>query len=303
MARIEPVAPLRPALPLTSFLFLGMWISTATTLNYFLDRRCGVENIGVIAQGHWLLEFGIVLLLIVTVVSILGRSTARTIALMFMVGLMCGVFLGSMAHRMQSLRMATLATHDASPVTVRAVEVAYTSAYGTSQIVKVIEGSMRGMRIQFSYSEGVAPLERGQSAFLSDMILPLARTEKSRTLYAKDIIGRAQVSSLDEYHYRGWMSPLYRYRALLAEQNIAIGQYSAITRGVLLGDRRGISDQLNDDLAQAGIRHFLTVSGTHIAVMSAGLIRLLSHTAFTRRQVQCIVLGAATVYVILVGYP
>ncbi|MCL2818339.1 MAG: ComEC/Rec2 family competence protein [Actinomycetia bacterium] len=222
---------------------------------------------------------------------------------MFMVGLMCGVFLGSMAHRMQSLRMATIATHNASPVTVRAVEDAYTSAYGTTQIVKVIEGSMRGMRIQFSYSEGVAPLERGQSASLSDMILPLARTEKSRTLYAKDIIGRAQVSSLDEYHYRGWMSPLYGYRALLAEQNIKIGQYSAITRGVLLGDRRGISDQLNDDLAQAGIRHFLTVSGTHIAVMSAGLIRLLSHTAFTRRQVQCIVLGAATVYVILVGYP
>jgi competence protein ComEC len=50
---------------------------------------------------------------------------------------------------------------------------------------------------------------------------------------------------------------------------------SALLLALALGDRASIGDETNEDFSRSGLAHILSVSGLHIAIVAAGLYRLL----------------------------
>ncbi|MCL2491667.1 MAG: ComEC/Rec2 family competence protein, partial [Coriobacteriia bacterium] len=188
-------------------------------------------------------------------------------------------------------------------VIIEAVEDAIATRYGVVQTARITAGSGKGLRIQLYYGKGVRSLELGQRATLSSTIIPLANKESSRMNYTKEVVGRTSVSSLSRYHYSGPFSWVYRYREKLGALSKQINEHEGITRSVLLGDRRGISDQLKDEFARTGLSHLLAVSGAHFAVMAAGVLKSLSALSLSRRASQIITIVVCLLYVILTGCP
>lgn len=75
--------------------------------------------------------------------------------------------------------------------------------------------------------------------------------------------------------------PLYGYalecrKALLTSLRIQLPkEYAALSGGVLLGDKQGLSQQVENDFRDTGVAHLLAVSGLHITMLGQFLLLLL----------------------------
>ncbi len=77
---------------------------------------------------------------------------------------------------------------------------------------------------------------------------------------------------------------------------------AGLLTGILLGDERGISPELSDAFARAGAAHVVAISGFNMVIVSAIVIRVLSHAFGGRTPV--VVFGAVTIillYSLFVG--
>ena len=52
-------------------------------------------------------------------------------------------------------------------------------------------------------------------------------------------------------------------------------EMTSLYRALLLGDRRGLTQDLRDAFADSGTAHLLAISGLHLAVIGFGVFRLL----------------------------
>ncbi|MFH0891720.1 MAG: ComEC/Rec2 family competence protein [Candidatus Falkowbacteria bacterium] len=91
---------------------------------------------------------------------------------------------------------------------------------------------------------------------------------------------------------------------LRAEIDSGLGEPEAgLTRAIMLGDMRGIPDDLRAVFSQVGLSHIISISGSHISILSAMAMGLLLGLGFTRSRAfygAVLFLGA---YIILVGCP
>ena len=105
----------------------------------------------------------------------------------------------------------------------------------------------------------------------------------------KDYLFHRGITALSQYArvvllQREQGSPLYaaiyrlRERSLLVARKIFPEPESALLRGILLGDRSGISEDLEQAYARTGTTHIIAISGFNMAIL-AGLITRL----FTRK--------------------
>jgi len=83
-----------------------------------------------------------------------------------------------------------------------------------------------------------------------------------------------------------------------AEEALSLEQ-SVLLNGILLGDRSGISDVVNDDFAKAGVAHLLAVSGLHVGIVAGIVFLLFSRVSLPVRSIFAI--AAVIFYAILVG--
>lgn len=117
----------------------------------------------------------------------------------------------------------------------------------------------------------------------------LTEAGESAAFSYKDYLFHRGITALSQYARvelleREQGSPLYaaiyrlRERSLLVARQIFPEPESALLRGILLGDRSGISDELEQAYALTGTAHIIAISGFNMAVL-AGLITKL----FTRK--------------------
>ena len=303
MSRVTPPLPVRPALPLTLFLFVGLWSSTALWLNRWIDVQCGLVEVGQAAlESPWTL-----LIVCAALVSLLvfgmRISQLRIAVLLFAVGVMGGWVLG-WGSTVALARMAeSIGVLPDTGVDLVAVDDATTTRTSTVQTARIVEGPGRGALIQLTYLNEVKELELGQHARVFDMVLPLTRTASSRMLYARRIIGRCTISRHEEAGYRGVTGPIHRFRANLTSQIETSSEHGSLTRAILLGDRRGIGSDLKEAFARTGLSHVLAVSGSHFAVLVACLLWMGRKAGLDRRILSIGVLVLCICYVVLTGMP
>lgn len=76
----------------------------------------------------------------------------------------------------------------------------------------------------------------------------------------------------------------------------------AIIAALLLGERDNLPDQLRLDFKRIGISHILALSGMHLAILSAGIGKLLSVFHIKKKQRLIIISAFVSVYMALTGF-
>ena len=79
------------------------------------------------------------------------------------------------------------------------------------------------------------------------------------------------------------------------------GKEASLVRAMLLGDRGGISPEVDDSFRQSGITHLLVVSGLHMSMVSGIILGFLSLLRLPRRVKNPLAILATIVFMLLSG--
>lgn len=81
------------------------------------------------------------------------------------------------------------------------------------------------------------------------------------------------------------------------------GPEAGVVKGMMLGDKSGLSDEQTTVFQKAGVSHILAVSGLHISFVAALAALLLEHSRLGRRTRSTLLLGCLWGYCAVVGFP
>jgi competence protein ComEC len=76
-----------------------------------------------------------------------------------------------------------------------------------------------------------------------------------------------------------------------------------LSRALLIADMRGLSPELRDRFATAGMAHILSISGLHVGLIAMALELVLQLCAVNRRRAALFSLGTIALYVAVIGFP
>ena len=94
-------------------------------------------------------------------------------------------------------------------------------------------------------------------------------------------------------------------RENISRHAIMLSDYEtgSLVSALLLGERELLSDQLNLDFKRIGITHMLALSGMHLAILSAGLERLLRALKCPKNARVITTVAFTVLYMALTGFP
>ena len=78
---------------------------------------------------------------------------------------------------------------------------------------------------------------------------------------------------------------------------------ASLAQAIILGNKKGISENLREKFSQAGISHIMAISGMHISILAALVMSILLGIGFSRKRsflISCLFL---LFYIILIGLP
>jgi len=78
---------------------------------------------------------------------------------------------------------------------------------------------------------------------------------------------------------------------------------SSLARAMILGDKGGITEELRQNFARAGLSHLMAISGMHIGILIAVFFWILLSLGLHRRQAFYIAGCLLLFYIILIGFP
>ena len=101
---------------------------------------------------------------------------------------------------------------------------------------------------------------------------------------------------------KGWIGEVHR------RTDVALGyglhpDEAAVVRGMVLGDRSLIPEELDTAFQRSGITHVLAISGQHVAVLAAMIYFLLRALAVPVMIRSPMTLGLIWLYILIAGVP
>ncbi|HET7478781.1 MAG TPA: ComEC/Rec2 family competence protein, partial [Rubrobacteraceae bacterium] len=125
--------------------------------------------------------------------------------------------------------------------------------------------------------------------------------------YAKYLSTKRISAVVDAYNVvplsgEGWIGRVHR------RTDVALGyglhpQEAAVVRGMVLGDRSRIPEELDEAFRSSGITHVLAISGQHVAILAAMIYFVLRGVAMPIRACVPATLGLIWVYILIAGAP
>ena len=98
--------------------------------------------------------------------------------------------------------------------------------------------------------------------------------------------------------------PLDRWRnQVAATLDRRFGTDGPAARALLIADTRGLSPELRDRYADAGLVHILSISGLHVAIVGGALLLLFQAVRLPLTAARLAAVGTAVVYVLAIGAP
>ena len=100
----------------------------------------------------------------------------------------------------------------------------------------------------------------------------------------------------------GWIGRVHR------RTDVALGhglrpEEAAVVRGMVLGDRSLLPEELDEDFQRSGVTHVLAISGQHVAVLAAGIFFGLRLLAVPPNARAGITIALAWLYIVVAGAP
>jgi len=78
---------------------------------------------------------------------------------------------------------------------------------------------------------------------------------------------------------------------------------ASLARAIILGDKKGISDDLREKFSQAGISHIVAISGMHISILAVLVMSLLLSIGLPRKKAFWLAGLFLIFYIMLIGLP
>ncbi|MGA1359934.1 MAG: DNA internalization-related competence protein ComEC/Rec2 [Gemmatimonadaceae bacterium] len=98
--------------------------------------------------------------------------------------------------------------------------------------------------------------------------------------------------------------PLDRWRnQVAATLDRRFGPDGPAARALLIADTRGLSPELRDRYADAGLVHILSISGLHVAIVGGALLLLFQAVRLPLTAARLAAVGTAVLYVLAIGAP
>jgi competence protein ComEC len=211
--------------------------------------------------------------------SALGRREAGDVALLLL--LVTGV---ALAHSsMRNSAACRRAIIEAANWTVELLEDAAPGSF--------VRGRIRHERCSVAASisvrSGVAPA--GASVDVTGQVAPGS---------GGVMLQRARIEE------RGKASLLWRWRAAARRSvDFTFGDDAPLARALLVADSRGISPDLRERYASAGIAHLLAISGLHVGIIYMSVVLLFRVVRMHPRAAELAALVVTVVYVGVIGAP
>jgi len=100
----------------------------------------------------------------------------------------------------------------------------------------------------------------------------------------------------------GWIGEVHRRTGLALSYGLR-PEEAAIVRGMVLGDRSGIPEELEEAFRRSGVTHILAISGQHVAILTAMIYFLLRGFAVPLKARVPATLAVVWLYIIVAGAP
>ena len=97
------------------------------------------------------------------------------------------------------------------------------------------------------------------------------------------------------FHYKNKLRGIIDYGLSEPEASLA--------RAIILGDKKGIPDDLRERFSQAGISHIVAISGMHISILAVVLMGMLLAIGLSRKKAFWLAGLFLIFYIILIGLP
>lgn len=78
---------------------------------------------------------------------------------------------------------------------------------------------------------------------------------------------------------------------------------ASLARAIMLGDKKGIPDELREKFSQTGVSHIMAISGMHISILAALVMAMLLGIGFWRKHAFYFAAAFLIIYIILIGLP
>lgn len=101
-------------------------------------------------------------------------------------------------------------------------------------------------------------------------------------------------------HPLRWMAGVRQHLGKVIDR-LYSPESAGVMRGILLGERKAVPEQIEQEYATLGIIHLLSISGLHVSVLLAGGYLGLKRLGVTREKAALLVLMSLPLYVILTG--
>jgi competence protein ComEC len=179
-----------------------------------------------------------------------------------------------------------------------------------------VRGAMLGILTRGRRDPDFPPLAIGMRVYMTGTLFPISgprnpgEFDSRRWALANGIAGEVMGRSPDHVvpldagprrslRFVG-IYPLRRALLGLVDRTIG-GQEGEFLKGLLIGERSGITSRVNDDFIRAGVAHVLAVSGSNVAVVAGFFAFLLSMTGLGRPVRSILLAGLLVGYMLLSG--
>ncbi len=131
----------------------------------------------------------------------------------------------------------------------------------------------------------------------------LARYDIYSVCYYSDIVvlNKNKINSIKFILYNNILKLKNRFRKSI---NFGLSEPQAsLAKAIVIGDKKGISDDLREQFSRAGISHIMAISGMHITIFSVIIMWIFFSVGCSRKYAFLLSSLFLIIYILLIGVP
>ncbi len=246
--------------------------------------------VGAIFYGGWLLLCAVISLIFAGLFTVFAKEwSKRAFVRMLFIGCTAG-FLWFGLYDGIFVAIPRIADGETFTVTMEATDYSYQTDYGSAVEAKVTFNN-RDYRVKayLNQKELLTPGDTVTGTFRFRLTTdggaenPTNHRTEGTFLLAYPL-GSSVIEKTEQVSWR-YYPALWRYQLLARIHEILPGESGAFAAALLLGDRSGVTYEMNTAFKVSGISHIIAVSGLHVSILLSLLYTLLAR----RRGLSCVI--------------
>lgn len=260
--------------------------------------------VGAIFYGGWLLLCAVVSLILAGLFTVFGKGWDKT-ALVRLIFIGCSAgFLWFGIYDSIFVMIPRIADGQRLSVTMEATDYSYKTHYGSAvEATVTLNDQTYRVKAYLNSKEQLVPGDKVTGTFRFRLTTdggaddPTHHRTEGIFLLAYPI-GSSVIEHMEKVSFRHYPA-IWRNQLLARISELLSGENGAFASALLLGDRTGVTYEMNTAFKVSGISHIIAVSGLHVSILFGLLYTLLAR----RRVLSCLIgIPVLFVFAAVVGF-